>query len=195
MKKILLAACFILGVSGSVFAQFNLGIKGGLNYNTIKAENEEFDESGVLGYQVGVWARLGKIVYLQPEAYIGTKGSKLRFKTLGTTTTVEEEQKFTTLDIPLLLGAKVGVDKLNLRFMAGPAFQFNLGDNGTSFNQAINPSFYEYRDFITNLQVGAGLDFSSLSVDLRYETSLQDINKNDGQRQSLLHLSLGFKLY
>ena len=195
MKKILLAACFILGVSGSVFAQFNLGIKGGLNYNTIKAENEEFDESGVLGYQLGVWARLGKVVYLQPEAYIGTKGSKLRFKTLGTLTTVEEEQKFTTLDVPLLLGAKVGVDKLNLRFMAGPAFQFNLGDNGTSFNQAINPAFYEYKDFITNLQVGAGLDFSSLSVDLRYETSLQDINKNDGQRQSLLHLSLGFKLY
>ena len=195
MKKILLAACFILVVSGSAFAQFNLGIKGGLNYNTIKAENEEFDESGILGYQLGVWARIGKVVYLQPEAYIGTKGSKLRFKTLGTLTTVEEEQKFTTLDIPLLLGAKVGVDKLNLRFMAGPAFQFNLGDNGTSFNQAINPSFYEYRDFITNLQVGAGIDFSSLSVDLRYETSLQDINKNDGQRQSLLHLSLGFKLY
>lgn len=194
MKKILLAACFILLVSASASAQFNLGIKGGLNYNTIKAENQEFDESGVLGYQLGLWARLGKGIYLQPEAYIGTKGSKLRFKTLGSATTVEEEQKFTTLDVPLLLGVKVGKEKLNLRFMAGPAFQFNLGNNGASFSQATNPSYYEYRDFITNLQGGAGVDLGNLSVDLRYETSLQDINKNSGQRQSLVHLSLGFKL-
>jgi len=194
MKKILLAACFLLLVSASASAQFNFGIKGGLNYNTIKAENQEFDESGVLGYQLGLWARLGKGIYLQPEAYIGTKGSKLRFNTLGTTTMVEEEQKFTTLDVPLLLGVKVGGEKLNLRFMAGPAFQFNLGDNGASFSQATNPTYYEYRDFITNLQAGAGVDLGDLSVDLRYETSLQDINKNSGQRQSLIHLSLGFKI-
>jgi hypothetical protein len=194
MKKILLAASFILLVSASASAQFNLGIKGGLNYNTIKAENQEFDESGVFGYQLGVWARLGKGVYLQPEAYIGTKGSKLRFKTLGTSTVVEEEQKFTTLDVPLLLGAKVGGEKLNLRFMAGPAFQFNLGDNGASFNQATNPDYYQYKDFITNVQAGAGVDIGNLSVDLRYETSLQDINKNEGQKQNLLHLSLGFKI-
>lgn len=194
MKKILLAACFILLVSASASAQFNLGIKGGLNYNTIKAENQEFDESGVLGYQFGLWARLGKGIYLQPEAYIGSKGSNIRFQTGLGNATIEEKQKFTTLDVPLLLGAKVGVEKLNLRFMAGPAFQFNLGDNGASFSQATNPNYYEYRDFVTNLQAGAGVDVGNLSVDLRYETSLQDINKNDGQKQSLLHLSLGFKI-
>jgi hypothetical protein len=195
MKKLILVSAFLLLVINGAFAQFNLGIKGGLNYNTIKAENEEFDESGVLGYQLGLWARLGKGIYLQPEAYIGTKGSKLRFETGLGSATVEEEQKFTTLDVPLLLGAKVGGEKLNLRFMAGPAFQFNLGDSGASFSQATNPSYYEYRDFVTNLQAGAGVDLGNLSVDLRYETSLQDINQSNGQKQSLLHLSLGFKLF
>ncbi|MDA9554701.1 PorT family protein [Pelobium sp.] len=193
MKKLILAsALMILSISGA-FAQFNLGLKGGLNYNTIKAKDNQFDESGVLGYQLGLWARLGKGVYLQPEAYIGTKGSTFTFPTINGTT-VEEKQKFTTLDIPLLLGTKIGKDKLNFRLMAGPSFQFNLGDNGTSFSNAVNPDYYKYRDFITNLQGGAGVDFGSLSVDLRYETSLQDINKSDGQRQNLLHLSVGFKI-
>ena len=79
--------------------------------------------------------------------------------------------------------------------MVGPALQFNLSENESAFNQAIDPNFYKYQDFIVNGQVGAGLDLGSLSVDLRYETSLQDINQNKGQSQSLLHLSVGFKLF
>ncbi len=192
MKKSLLAACLVFITSAGAFAQFHLGLKAGLNYTTIKAQHNEFDESGVLGYQVGVWGRIGKSFYLQPEVYIGSKGSNFKFQTGATTT--EEKQKFTTLDVPLLLGTKIGVDKLNIRFMAGPAFQFNLDDNSSAFSQATDPNFYKYRDFITNLQAGAGVDVGNLSVDLRYETSLQDINKNDGQKQSLLHLSLGFKI-
>lgn len=192
MKKLTLAACLVLLSSVGAFAQLNLGLKAGLNYTTIKAQNNEFDESGVLGYQVGVWGRFGNAFYLQPELYLGTKGSKLKFSTSGGT--VEEKQKFTTLDVPLLLGTKFGTDKLNLRLMAGPAFQFNLDENSSAFDQATDPDFYKYRDFVTNAQIGAGVDFGSLSVDLRYETSLQDINKDDGQRQNLLHLSVGFKL-
>src|SRR5690606_32553149 len=108
---------------------------------------------------------------------------------------VDVKQKITTLDVPLLLGTKFGTDKLNLRIMAGPAFQFNLDEDNSAFNQATDPDFYRYRDFVTNAQIGAGVDLGSLSVDLRYETSLQDINKIDGQKQNLLHLSVGFKLF
>ncbi|OAQ39147.1 hypothetical protein A5893_10805 [Pedobacter psychrophilus] len=197
MRRLILIIAVIATSSVGAFAQFNLGLKAGLNYNTIKAQNNEFEESGVLGYQVGVWARVGNKFYLQPEAYIGSKGSDLTIKiNSGTgTATTEEKQKFTTLDIPLLLGTKFGLEKLNFRIMAGPSFQFNLDDNSNAFTQAINPDFYKYRDFITNGQVGAGVDVGNFSVDLRYETSLQDINKNDGQRQSLMHLSVGFKLF
>jgi hypothetical protein len=191
MKKLILLACLVAMTSVSAFAQFNLGIKGGLNYTTIKAQENLFDESGVLGYQLGIWTRFGKTFYIQPEAYIGTKGSTFKFQTGSNP---EQKQKFTTLDIPLLLGTKIGSEKLNFRIMAGPAFQFNLDDNSSAFALATDPNFYKYRDFVTNLQAGAGVDLGNLSVDLRYETSLQDINKNDGMRQSLLHLSLGFKI-
>jgi hypothetical protein len=193
MKKLFMMACLVLLSSAGAFAQFNLGLKAGLNYTTIKAQNNEFDENGILGYQAGVWARIGKKLYLQPEIYLGTKGSKIEFESGGSN--IDVKQKFTTLDVPLLLGTKFGTEKLNFRIMAGPAFQFNLDDNSSAFNQAFDPDFYKYRDFVTNGQIGAGVDLGSLSVDLRYETSLQDINKDDGQRQSLLHLSLGYKLF
>jgi len=193
MKKLFMIACLVLLSSAGAFAQFNLGLKAGLNYTTIKAQNNEFDENGILGYQAGVWARIGTKLYLQPEIYLGTKGSKIEFENGGST--FETKQKFTTLDVPLLLGTKFGTDKLNFRIMAGPAFQFNLDENSSAFNQATDPDFYKYRDYVTNGQIGAGVDLGSLSVDLRYETSLQDINKDDGQRQSLLHLSVGYKLF
>ncbi|MFC5285325.1 porin family protein [Pedobacter alpinus] len=193
MKKLLLAVCFVMISTVVTFAQFNLGLKAGLNYTTIKAQNNEFDESGVLGYQVGAWSRFGNKFYLQPELYVGTKGSDLQFQSAGNN--VEVKQKFTVLDVPLLLGTKIGSEKFNFRIMAGPSFQFNLDDDDTAFNQAINPDFYKYKSFITNAQIGAGIDFGDLSIDARYETGLQDINKNDGQKQSLLHLSVGFKLF
>ena len=193
MKKLILAVCFVLLSSVGAFAQFNLGLKAGLNYTTIKAQNNEFNESGILGYQVGAWGRVGNSFYVQPEIYVGTKGSDFKFQAGGTT--VEEKQKFTTLDVPLLLGTKIGSDKFNFRIMAGPAFQFNLDDNSSAFSQATNPDYYKYRDFVTNAQVGAGVDLGNLALDLRYETSLQDINKNDGQKQNLLHFSVGFKLF
>jgi hypothetical protein len=197
MKKLIMIVAVLLFASSASFAQFNFGIKAGLNYNTIKAQNNEFEESGVLGYQAGAWARIGKGIYLQPEVYLGSKGSQFTITTGSGATAIrqEVEKKFTTVDVPLLIGKKFGKESTNFRIMAGPALQFNLSDDDGAFAQATNPNFYKYEDFVVNGQVGAGLDLGSLSVDLRYETSLQDINQNKGQSQSLLHLSVGFKLF
>lgn len=194
MRKLLLIVFVVTGFTTNTFAQFNVGLKAGLNYSTIKAENNEFNESGILGYHVGAWARVGSSVYLQPELYLGSKGADLKFTQEGTTVEQSGKARFTTLDVPVLLGTKIGLESFNVRLMAGPAFQFNLDTDDSAFSQAVNPDFYRYRDFVTNLQAGAGVDFGNLSIDLRYETSLKDINKNDGQKQNLIHLGVGFKL-
>jgi hypothetical protein len=197
MKKVIIICLIMVVASTTTFAQFNFGLKAGLNYNTIKAQNNEFEESGVLGYQAGVWARVGKSIYFQPEIYLGSKGSQFTFQTgSGASATFQEAEKnFTTLDVPLLVGKKFGKEGTNFRIMLGPSLQYNLDENSSSFSQASNPNFYKYEDFIVNGQIGAGLDLGSLSLDLRYETSLKDINQNSGQKQSLLHFSLGYKLF
>lgn len=194
MKRIILLSFVVIAITANTFAQLGVGVKAGLNYSSIKAENKEFDQSGILGYQAGIWARLGDAFYFQPEIYLGSKGADLKFSTNNTVVTQREKIKFTTLDVPLLVGTKIGFDKLNFRLMGGPSLQFNLDKNENVFSQATNPDFYKYEDFVTNIQVGAGVDIGNISVDLRYETGLQDINKNNGQRLNLVHLSLGFKI-
>src|SRR6478672_11278424 len=127
MKKIIfigLSLWFL--TSKTVFAQFNFGIKGGVNYSKIKAENKEVDESGILGYHVGLFARAGGLFYIQPEVYLGSKNADVKFTTSGSTVEQNGRAKFTTLDVPVLLGGKLGISKYNIRVMAGPSFQYNL---------------------------------------------------------------------
>lgn len=185
---------FGLGL-GCASAQVHLGVKAGLNYSMISAKEGQFDEKGVLGYQGGVWARVGKSAYFQPELYVGTKSTDVKFTQIGTTLKQDGEIKFTTLDVPLLFGKQIGIDKLNFHFVVGPSFQFNLHENNTVFTQVTDPDFYNYKDVVANLQVGGGVDLGNVSIDLRFETGLQDINKSKGQHNNLIHFSVGYKLF
>ncbi len=194
MKKNILLAVLLFICCSTTIAQFNLGIKAGINYSMVSAREGQFDYKGALGYQGGVWARVGKSIYFQPEVYVGTKNTDIFFTQTGTTIKQEGKLKFTTVDVPLLFGKQIGIEKLNFHFVVGPSFQFNLQENNTVFNQFLNPDFYTYRPIIANLQAGGGVDLGNLSIDLRYETGLQDINKSKGQHNNLIHFSLGYKL-
>ncbi|MBC7745809.1 MAG: PorT family protein [Flavobacterium sp.] len=200
MKNILLIASFLFVVSIPAMAQlpsFNLGIKGGVNYSELKSKSSFTDKNSILGYQFGIWTRIGGAgLYLQPEAYLGTKGGKIPiiFQTGGNEVEANGEIKFTTLDVPLLIGTKIGANKLNLRFMAGPVLSV-IVDKKTTINDAYT-SIQDYKNQALGLQGGAGVDLGSLSVDLRYEAGLTNISKSTkyDQKQNLFHLSLGIKL-
>lgn len=199
MKKIILTLLTGVLLSSAAFAQsFNLGIKAGVNLSKINADFAK--EENRLGYQVGVWARIGGAgFYLQPEAYIGSKGNKFISVTQnnGTEVSAEGKVKFTTLDIPLLLGTKFGTNKLNLRLMAGPVVSFIL-DEQSSFSTAYDQAtdFKNYKNQALGGQVGAGVDLGNLSIDLRYEAGLSNISKSERYKQTpnLFQLSLGIKL-
>src|SRR5690606_2614824 len=105
--------------------------------------------------------------------------------------------KFTSLDLPVLLGTKFGPGKLNFRLMAGPVFSFIVDEN-TDFQQAYNAisDFGNYKKQTIGAQAGAGIDLGKLTADVRYEAGLSNVSKSDkyAQKQSLIHLSLGLKL-
>ncbi len=195
MRKIILLSCMMLIISAATFAQlpsFNLGIKGGLNLASLKSDRL-FGEENRLGYQFGLWARLGGAgFYVQPEAYLAGKGGKFNVDEENGTE-ASGKVRFTTLDVPVLLGNKIGFDKLNVRFMAGPVISFIL-DNSTKGAVA---NFNDYKNQTWGAQLGAGVDLGSLSVDLRYEAGLSNVDKS-GQydsKQNLWHLSLGYKIF
>lgn len=203
MKKIIISCLFLI-TSVVAFAQlpsFTLGIKGGVNYSTLKTKSDLTDANSILGYQVGAWTRLGFAgMYLQPELYLGSKGNKFIKVQQENGNEVEANGKvrFTSLDLPILLGTKIGPSKLNIHFMAGPVISF-IVDKNTTFDSAYQgiTDFRDYKDQALGLQAGAGIDAGNLSVDLRYEAGLTNISRSDkyDQKQNLFHLSLGYKLF
>ena len=201
MKKLFMAGCLMLITGLSAHAQkFSLGIKGGVNYSSLKTKDNLTDENNIMGYQVGVFARAGATgLYFQPELYLGTKGTEYTMIQTSTETFEQKSKvKFTTLDLPLLLGTKIWVDKLNLRFMAGPVVSFKIDDE-TTFPSAYNQvsDFGNYKNQALGIQAGGGVDLGNLTLDLRYEAGLSNISESEkyNQKQNLFHLSLGFKLF
>ena len=58
MKKIILAAClmFISGMTAMAqLPSFAFGIKGGVNYSSLKTKNDLTDENSIMGYQAGIF--------------------------------------------------------------------------------------------------------------------------------------------
>lgn len=202
MKKIILIGCLLLTTSIAAIAQlpsFTFGIKGGVNYSKLKTQGDLTDENSIAGYQVGIFTRLGGAgLYLQPELYLGSKGNDfVKVNTGSNSVAASGKVRFTTLDVPVLLGTKIGPSKLNLRFMAGPVISFVV-DEKTTFDSAYKniQNFDNYKNQNWAFQAGSGVDLGNLTVDLRYEAGLSNISKSSeyNQKQNLFHLSLGLKL-
>jgi hypothetical protein len=193
MKKFLLSAALLIAACISAKAQFNLGIKGGVNFSHIDADN--FHNSTITGYQAGLFARVGGGVYLQPELYISSSGGK--FDSFQNNTVYTGHVRFTNLDVPLLLGLRFGPKNLNLRVMAGPVYNYILNKNenfSDNFESAFQ-DFGHYNNSTLGYQAGAGVDIGNVVLDARYQGGLSKINSDFGQTQRLWAISVGFKFF
>ncbi|HVV56293.1 MAG TPA: porin family protein [Mucilaginibacter sp.] len=193
MKKYLLSAALLITVSISAKAQFSLGIKGGVNFSKINADN--FNESSITGYQAGVFARIGSAFYLQPEVYLSSSGGDFDSNQNGTD--YNAHVKFTNLNVPLLLGHRFGPKNLNFRLMVGPVYNYILNKN-ESFSDNFESAFHDfgnYNNSTLGFQAGGGVDIGFVTADLRYQGGLSQINSNFGQTQHLWALSVGFKFF
>lgn len=192
MKKYLLSAALLMMLSIGAKAQFSLGVKGGVNFSKITTDN--LKESTVAGYQAGLFARFGTGIYVQPELYVSSKGGK--FESTANNNNYTGNVKFTTLNVPLLIGTAIGDDALNFRIMAGPVYSYAM-DKSKNFSANFNGAYADfgnYKNSTLGYQVGAGVDIGSITADLRYEGGLTKINDNYGQRQNVWALSVGFKI-
>ena len=194
MKKYLLSAAAVLIISLSAQAQSStFGIKGGINFSKINTEN--LDESSVTGYQAGLFARFGSSFYVQPEVYVASSGGKVNGN-IGTAA-YNGDIKFTTLNVPLLLGKSFGDENLNFRLMVGPVYSYimNQDKNFSANFSGAYADFGNYNNSTLGYQAGAGVDIGPITADVRYEGGLTEINKNYGQKQNLWAVSIGFKFF
>ncbi|RYY36419.1 MAG: PorT family protein [Sphingobacteriaceae bacterium] len=192
MKKYLLSIALLAAGVISAKAQFTVGAKAGVNFSKINADN--VSESSITGYQIGAFARFGSDWYLQPELYLASSGGKFKTSDNNNTVNVDGKVKFTTLNVPLLIGKTFGSEDLNLRVNAGPVYSFILDDN-KNLGGNIDQAFRDYKSSALGYQVGAGIDVGKITLDLRYEGGLTKVNDYFDQKQNLWSLAVGFKIF
>ncbi|MEI2275281.1 PorT family protein [Sphingobacterium sp. ML3W] len=195
MKKILPALLLICGSVATAQAQllpgFEVGLKGALNFSKFKSDGKYFSSDNKAGYQAGLYGRVGVLgFHVQPEVYLTGKNTTVKAEN-GETTDV----KFTTVDIPVLLGKRFGLGPIGARIQTGPIFSFKVDDNQDKIIEQLNPNSYKKSG--TSWAFGVGADISSLRVDLRYEMGLNKVN-NESQANPKINMwsiGLGYRLF
>jgi len=218
MKKLILIVA-VLFITNATYSQFfSWGLKAGLSSAKLKFDDFSgaFDASNPLnssvkfspssskmGFHIGAFTRIKILaIYLQPELYFASSGSEIDINdpaltSLKTVATV----KYNKMDIPILVGFKLGPARVNL----GPVASMNFSSKSDvvdAYKSAIE-DYTNINNFVTwGAQVGAGVDIlKKLTVDLRYEFGLSKLgdtikigNTNFGtdQRQNIFLLSVGY---
>jgi len=192
MKK-LIVIVFVVLVSLPAFSQINFGLKAGvsttsLNMPTIKtitSGTTSFTVEGLTtakyGFHGGAFVRVTIFgFYIQPELLFSTRTNEYtvidKNNPLPSGTYIAK-QNFNKLDIPVMLGFKLGPLRLN----AGPVGSLLINSPKAIIT---NPDFKNnYTKMTIGYQAGLGFDiFNRLTFDLRYEGSLK---KYQNQIQNL----------
>jgi len=196
MKKLILFSVFLLSAE-IMFGQFDFGLKAGYSTSKLSTDIDTVKASFKPGFHIGVFARIGNKLYIQPEAYYTLQTSELN----GDVTNWGEKVTIGSIDIPVLLGYKfIDAKVAKARLMAGPVASFVINRKIKQMEDALGP-VKEGDLSNTNwaIQVGAGVDVLSLSLDVRYQFGLNDVIK-EVQTQSwdsknnVWVVSIGYKI-
>jgi len=188
MKKIILgfaAMLFCVQFSqAQLLPSLKLGIKGALNFSSLKSDGKWLNSDTKTGYQIGVWGRVGAAgFHVQPELYYSQK--KAGFKDEDGE---NGEAVLKSMDLPILLGTKIGLGPLGVRIQAGPVFSF-AQDGKVDFKSATDID--NYKKSSTGIIGGIGADIRNFTVDLRYEHGLSNISQNSDKSQKVSMWSVG----
>ncbi|RYY37568.1 MAG: PorT family protein [Sphingobacteriaceae bacterium] len=200
MKKLLLLFVVLVGAAQFASAQlipsFSFGVKGGVNLSSLSFSDPDFSSSNRAGYLGGIYARVGGLGFnFQPELYV--TGKNVNIENNG----IVNRVKFTSIDLPVLMGLKVGAFGLGGRFMTGPLVSFKINEDqslGSAAGQALTLSNIKDQNFAW--QFGAGVDIKRISLDVRYELGLTKqgytFNSESGStRINLFNVSLSYQIY
>ncbi|MEZ4840801.1 MAG: outer membrane beta-barrel protein [Flavobacteriaceae bacterium] len=187
MKKLVLTVLTLTLTTTISFAQMiDFGAKAGLNYNFGGDLSEVFQETGdsfenvitgadnKAGFHVGLWTKIHVLgFYIRPEVvYTELNNSYNDPYNDIPEEFIDTDLKTKKVDIPILIGAKVAGP---LHIFGGPSFQYI---SKTNFNQAEFENI-KTKDFTAGLQLGAGLEFGRLGIDVRWEKGFE--NDVDGE--------------
>lgn len=180
MKKIIVLI-FACVTAVSVSGQINFGVKAGVSTTNLSMPSIATITSGSSSYTInalttarygfhgGIFFRFTLLgIYLQPEFLFTTRTNEYTVQNIQATSSTIVKQNFNKLDIPVMLGVKLGPLRLN----AGPSGSLLIN---SPKDLIANPDYKNrYNRMTIGYQAGVGLDILKfLTLDVRYEGSLK----------------------
>jgi hypothetical protein len=193
---------------------FRIGIKGGVNLARLETDGLVTLNGAVIKDQLlasldtkqsfvgGIYARLGRTIFIEPEVLLSTKGGSVYIPGLSQT----KQFTFTNIDVPVLVGFRWKL----FHAMAGPVASYTLKTD-TELNDLINMVTQKYIGTAAEIasktslsyQVGGGIDFLGFTLDVRYEGNLSQLTKTlpipagvtFSPKLNLYQVTLGYKLF
>jgi len=193
---------------------FRIGIKGGVNLARLETDGLVTLNGAVIkdqllesldtkqSYVGGIYARLGRKIFIEPEILVSTKGGSIFLPSLSQ----NKQFTFTNIDVPVLLGFRWKI----FHVMAGPVASYTLKTD-TELNDLINLVTKKYTGSISEIatktsfsyQAGGGIDLLGFTLDVRYEGNLSQLTKNlpipagitFSPKLNLYQVTLGYKIF
>jgi len=181
MKKFFLFVLSVFLVLPA-FSQVKFGLKAGLSTTNMKMEDIKTLTSGETQYVVnaikeakygfhgGAFIRFSLMgLYVQPELLFASRTDEYTVADVDDPASeIIKKQQFNQLDLPIMLGLKLGPLRLN----AGPSARLLINSPKDLID---DPDFKTmYNSLTFGYQAGIGVDIiKRITLDLRYEGSLQ----------------------
>jgi len=204
----MIIALLLCVITGTGYSQIKFGVRGGVNWNYVKADDILLDNNTLrltipskanLGYHLGFISQIKLFsLFVQPELlFTANKNDVILKDAVTSQNTGFAEQKIYRMDIPVMVGVKFK----SVKFEAGPIGTIILGTK----SDLVDISNYEqkYKTLTYGYQLGVGLDFPKISLDLKYEGKLSKFGDkltlgtqtfNFDQRSNQLVFSIGLFL-
>jgi hypothetical protein len=185
MKRLIIIALIMIPFTMVSNAQVKFGLKAGITSTSISVNDLiVVDDTGLndllvkgsnskVGIQGGLMARITILkLYVQPELLFTSTGGEVEVTeyTSGNPITTIEDQQFNKIDIPIMVGYKIGP----LRLQVGPIASIVVSNKSalkdyTNYEEEFNGATWGY-------QAGLGLDIGKkLTIDVKYEGSLSKL--------------------
>lgn len=179
MKKALfVVAVMLLSISTVSVAQVKFGVKAGVNFANVSGDDMD-DMDSRIAPLFGGFANIGltdKLAF-QPELLYSMKGAKESGSMDGMD--YDATVKLSYIDVPLMLKYNISG---GLNIQAGPQLgllmsaDYEMEAGGESESMDIKD---ELKGMDLGFNLGAGYDFGSLGVDVRYNLGLSNIADSD----------------
>lgn len=205
MKKIFFILSIFILISVPCFSQIHFGLRAGVNTHYFKLTEVvtpdyrvTVPKDATTGYHLGVVSQVNiSDFFFQPELIFSSGRNDIIVRDIPGEDELEVH-KFSNLNLPLIIGYKIGA----LKLQAGPVGSVLLSSKADLLEEKGIEQNLKSMTF--GYQVGLGFDLGKLALDVKYEGNLSkfgdglEINGNEinfDQRTSQLVFSIGLFLF